>query len=763
MPAMAVGTPMRAAAALQADRRVSPLGAGASMVTPYQESLSDMGGLTTSSFDMHPDQVESALDRTRAGLATLRQARSRYLHGEDLKVQLSKELRATIERLDKAIPEMEEMLLQRLRVVGRVSAYDDPGDTSYAWVRETREACEKVETDLQYLIDRRSATQKFLTQFEEVGKAAVDSKGCSIFAYQAFEAILAELRQEGGFSDGLWTSPYVDRVLAPSEVYEERLFTERNRSVNLTFNSGLTAICVDETVPGEDINTLFLGFEHGTVVAYDLLETTVAAQYQGHLYPIIFLKVIRMRDVPCIVSSSRDKCVKISEVKTKKVRYCLTEHAGLITNLHYMDNTLYTASLDGTLSWWHPKGYREGNIVSGVGICSTIFVDAGDRGARKIVAGDRDGAIRVYGLANAADAGALAPKPTPGNKVGKVVATETVRWRAHRGRVSAMIYENDFIITGGEDSRIYIWDALGIDRGEAGSQVHLLSYHIDTVLDLQVSEKGVLFSAGADAVIVMWDLRTGHIVQILSDHYHHVTGLAMVKLSSKTLEKLETSTTKLSELLSLNSLQSNEPYIENSCLKGRNKRKKNAGEKKAVTFGELPKKDDYVVGEMVERREKKKRYVKERASKQPANTPPPETGLRDRKGDDGKGGRDGRVGVATGKPGEESRDDMVSSWDTDADGKQSDAESLLSMDMSEAAAPAAVPKRFVLLSVSLDKSINLWTLHEYAKNDLDADFMGSSMDSSMLNSSVNAGLALSRPVELTTSPPLHSSAPPGSG
>eukprot|EP01065_Artemidia_motanka_P014161 TRINITY_DN18134_c0_g1_i1.p1 TRINITY_DN18134_c0_g1~~TRINITY_DN18134_c0_g1_i1.p1 ORF type:complete len:656 (+),score=206.61 TRINITY_DN18134_c0_g1_i1:54-2021(+) len=419
--------------------------------------------------------------------------------------QLLTEVRDGLDKLgeytDAALPKLEEKLLALLKRVAAADGRQRPGEKA---------ARNEVEELLQGICQGQRAAGGL-----RAALAAKAMRGTESFTTAAL-AVLSQLSADlkgvrpavpGSLLLSSLSDATIATVMQPRESVSVPITITRE-DTQLRLEAGITAVCQGH-IPGQD--TLYVGLQSGRLLRVSPVARTVAAEYPGHQYPVLVLRVLQLRGRVCLVSAGRDKTVRISDLQSFEPLHCLTEHSGCVTALHAINGTLFTTSLDGTVSWWHlRRGRRDGALIR---IAANFHCSIFNNASGDLFLGCRSGSLLRfhYDVSEA-----------------PFSAAACAEWKAHKGSALCMAFQPEgFLITGGEDCAVVVWD---ISDPSTSRAVCRLQKHVDSVTAVLPTADGLLFSASADALVVCWDLSSGTALRVCKGHHHHVTGLALVSI-----------------------------------------------------------------------------------------------------------------------------------------------------------------------------------------------------------------------------------------
>ena len=98
----------------------------------------------------------------------------------------------------------------------------------------------------------------------------------------------------------------------------------------------------------------------------------------------------------------------------------------------------------------------------------------------------------------------------------------------HHGVVNCLAYSPDgsFLVSGGGDRKIRVWDLRGSHRKDEVPLHRTLAGHGTAVTCIAFSSQGTLATGGTDHTVRLWDLETGDELAVLKGHRGAVIGLA---------------------------------------------------------------------------------------------------------------------------------------------------------------------------------------------------------------------------------------------
>ncbi|UKZ78743.1 hypothetical protein TrVFT333_006488 [Trichoderma virens FT-333] len=203
-----------------------------------------------------------------------------------------------------------------------------------------------------------------------------------------------------------------------------------------------------------------------------------------------------------IVTSSRDKTVRIWEYHTSTLERTLVGHDGAVNSVVCSCRWVVSGSDDKTVRIWdintgnfihRLKGHKEAVNSVAFSARNTLVASASDD--RKVVLWDA--------------------------KSGKLRHT----LRGHKAQAASVAFwyrvDQEYVVSGSGDATIRIWDT------STGNLLQTLSGHTDEVTSLDVSAN-VLATGSLDRTIRIWNTRTWELLHTFSCHDQPVKSLAFI-------------------------------------------------------------------------------------------------------------------------------------------------------------------------------------------------------------------------------------------
>lgn len=158
-------------------------------------------------------------------------------------------------------------------------------------------------------------------------------------------------------------------------------------------------------------------------IKHDLMDET---QHNGGIYCLQF-------DNSILVTGSRDRNLKVWDIKTGRLKFTLEGHSGSVLCLQFDHRYLITGSSDSTLIVWniHTGEKIKSLIGHGESVLNVKLLD------NIIVSCSKDRTVRIWDLEK---------------------GTLEMTLRGHRAAVNAVQFKHDKIVSASGDRTIKIWD-----------------------------------------------------------------------------------------------------------------------------------------------------------------------------------------------------------------------------------------------------------------------------------------------------------------
>ena len=264
---------------------------------------------------------------------------------------------------------------------------------------------------------------------------------------------------------------------------------------------------------------LAIGTFDGTIRLVRLADHQVHSILLGHTNAIFGLAI--SPDGVLLASSSSDQQVRVWDLQTKTLRYNFLETINFVRTVVFSPDNRWLAvgGGDGTVKiYTATSGQLQYTLQSThAWVCAVAFSPDG----QWLAGGGQDGAISLW---------PIRALTTP------IVLAPMCMLTGHAIRVETLIFSHDsqLLFSGARDHLIHIWqlpdairDLSGQDAGPGRTPWRTLYGHRDSVRRLALSPNGrYLASGGSDALVYLWDVREGALLDTLVGHEQWVWSVA---------------------------------------------------------------------------------------------------------------------------------------------------------------------------------------------------------------------------------------------
>jgi WD40 repeat protein/serine/threonine protein kinase len=248
-----------------------------------------------------------------------------------------------------------------------------------------------------------------------------------------------------------------------------------------------------------DGQTLASGSRDKTIKLWDVKTSKLRASLKGHtdwVYSVAF-----SRDGQTLASGSCDRTIKLWDVQTGQLRASLQGHTDEVTSVAFSSDgqTLASGSHDKTIKLWDVKTAKERASLQGhkSGVYSVAFSPDGPT-----LASGSWGVIKLWDV-----------------QTGQLRAS----LQGHPEMVQSVAFSRDgqTLASGGYDHFIKLWDV------KTGKERAALKVHKHWVTSVAVNPDGQTLASGSlDGIIRLWDVQTGQLRTFLTGHSEWVTSVA---------------------------------------------------------------------------------------------------------------------------------------------------------------------------------------------------------------------------------------------
>ncbi|KAI8137644.1 WD40-repeat-containing domain protein [Fennellomyces sp. T-0311] len=196
-----------------------------------------------------------------------------------------------------------------------------------------------------------------------------------------------------------------------------------------------------------------------------------------------------------IVSGSRDRTIKIWDMRTGECRRTLSAHSASVLCLQYDDRYIISGSSDKTMVQWDIETGKTIRVLNGHSSSVLNLRFSADR----IVSSSKDHTIRVWDLNTG----------------------ETLRvLRGHHAAVNAIQFKDSRIVSASGDRTVKMWDM------ETGECLRTFDSHSRGIACVEFDGRHIV-SGSSDQTIKVWDAETGRCLHTLAGHTDLVRTLQM--------------------------------------------------------------------------------------------------------------------------------------------------------------------------------------------------------------------------------------------
>ncbi len=254
------------------------------------------------------------------------------------------------------------------------------------------------------------------------------------------------------------------------------------------FDALITAIKAGKTMQKENISEIAVTAALGISI-FDVKEHNRLVKHSSFVHSVSFSS-----DGQILASGSKDKTIKLWDVKTGKELRTLSGHGDGVSSVSFSSDgqILASGSKDKTIKLWDVKTGKELRTLKGHsdGVISVSFSPDG----HTLASGSKDKTIKLWDV-----------------KTGKELRT----LKGHSdGVISVSFSPNGHTLaSGSKDKTIKLWDV------KTGKELRTLSGHSDGVISVSFSPDGKNLASGSkDKTIKLWDVKTGKELRTLSGH-----------------------------------------------------------------------------------------------------------------------------------------------------------------------------------------------------------------------------------------------------
>ncbi|KAL7327078.1 hypothetical protein PS15p_209323 [Mucor circinelloides] len=231
-----------------------------------------------------------------------------------------------------------------------------------------------------------------------------------------------------------------------------------------------------------------------------------------------------------LVTGSRDRNIKMWNIKTGQLLHTLEGHTGSVLCLQFDHRYLISGSSDSTLIVWDIASGEKIKTLTGHGESVLNVKLLGNN----IVSCSKDRTVRTWdldkGISKLTFRGhraAVNAVQFEGNRIVSASGDRTIKiWDMNTGEclktldshsrgIACVEYDGRYIVSGSSDQSIKVWDAI------TGECIHTLLGHTDLVRTLQLDSKTKTIVSGSyDGSLKIWNLEEGKVTRTLNQTLH---------------------------------------------------------------------------------------------------------------------------------------------------------------------------------------------------------------------------------------------------
>lgn len=241
-------------------------------------------------------------------------------------------------------------------------------------------------------------------------------------------------------------------------------------------NGGIYCLQFNESI-------LVTGSRDRYLKIWDIRTGSLIRTLKGHLGSVLCLQF----DGRFLISGSSDAALIVWDIHTAERIRTLRGHEESVLNVKFKDDVLVSCSKDRTVRIWH---------LSDDGKATIRFVLRGHRAAvnavqfkdDRVVSASGDRAIKIWDMNS-----------------GECLKTLD----SHSRGIACIEFDGKYIVSGSSDQTIKVWNAI------TGECVHTLISHTDLVRTLQLdSQSKRIISGSYDGTLKIWGLETGSLLNL---------------------------------------------------------------------------------------------------------------------------------------------------------------------------------------------------------------------------------------------------------